>query len=1337
MRIIYRNMQGLRSKQDQLLKELKSSMADIAIVLETFMSDEMINNHSVHGYYGYHRQRVADGSQARGGVAIFIRDDGMFKHEVIYTSPSWAKIESITIKIVSTSGNEELYITGAYAPKQNWVTEEELMIAIPTDRISESAKWIIGADINSHHELWDNLIDQDAHGEQVVEFMIAHDLQCANDPAQPTRSAIARSEVKHSSPDITLVRNIEVTEWITYAGVGSDHNWIKIEIASTKQHTPTKRRYWALAKANWEEYAKILDEKLDELKTKTIVSMTEAMLTAMKAAVPKGSRKNYVPIWSDKMKEAQQVYEAADKAHRESPCEKNFAALNRAKDDQTHVFRAERRKIFWERYQNALKHDDVWRLLRNRQRGPQISTNTRLEHEGKTYITDRQKAEAFARKFARISKRQGPKPMKMPIRSFAIPFTMDELTTSLKKQATGKAVGPDELPVEAVMHMSKKAKMFLLEAMNKSYVTGDVPQIWRRGYIIPLLKKLKSVKEMNSYRPVTLTSQISKIMERMIARRILFAIEPNLHHTQYGFRRGRSTVDALMEIVDEIVRAFDRYEPYDRTDGNGTSYTFQRALTVMIDFTSAFDTIGHRAVLEQLRKLGCGEHELRWVHSFISGRQGSVRVNEVTSAWTNFESGVPQGTVLGPLLFIVAINDLLASLTRAGIKNSAFADDLTLVTRDVSVNKCISLMQKGLDVIDDWTSRSCMTVNLKKTYGILFTHTTNASRFDTYDKELTYKGVVINIHDPSKAPPTMEGSRLLGIHFDRHLLFYQQVKKIKSGIILARQAVRCLSGKEFGAQRKMLCRFHETFARSRALNAVEAFWHLLSDTSQGRICAADREGLRQALGLMPGASEAQLIQESRLTPLDIEIMVRQATYYERCVRLGGNQTARAKRQNPDVSKQNRATQQYYRAPMHECKVATEQILKWAKIDPRSIIRAPLVQFPRLQPWARSNEETVSIHTVLVPGKTKTELSKSQQKQAVEERVKTLEDAGTLEFWTDGSAHPSEQRSGAGGTIYVKKDGIWTFQKAIRQPAGTLACSFTAEALGLKGILEEIKDVVNHAIIGFIDCQSLLVALDANSLHQTDLILEDIWGLLLHISKRNTIILQHVFSHCGVEKNDEVDRMAEEATLLQQQGKPVSFRDAKAVIKAWARAQTKDRARPAEIVRHDIEDNWTRYQQVIASQIRAGAVSFIGHWPRRFNKKMAISCRFCAHQDHMVQSALGSPQPIRNSKQSVTCTTCGHTYADLCKFNRHLDNKGSSKCKTEQRKLFVKAPTVPVAHIDRNPSTGPEETIQHVLECPAARVAGKFKSNHTMDKILFLEELQRYLENNDERNLNQA
>ena len=225
------------------------------------------------------------------------------------------------------------------------------------------------------------------------------------------------------------------------------------------------------------------------------------------------------------------------------------------------TFREEKKNVFWEKFTTLKANNEVWGLLKNSKRSPQASTNTILTSDDGTELkTDRQKAEAFVKRYAKVSRRTGPIPKKYPVNGAASrPLTWDEFCVSLAKMSKGKAVGPDELPIEAVINLPESAQRTLLAAMNDSYLRGDVPLIWRRGCIIPILKPDEPATDVGSYRPVTFTSQISKLMERMIARRIIYEIHPKLHSAQYGFRSGLSTVDALMEVIDELVRCCARF----------------------------------------------------------------------------------------------------------------------------------------------------------------------------------------------------------------------------------------------------------------------------------------------------------------------------------------------------------------------------------------------------------------------------------------------------------------------------------------------------------------------------------------------------------------------------------------------------------------------------------------------------------------------------------------------------------------------------------------------------------------------------------------------------------
>eukprot|EP00759_Apiculatamorpha_spiralis_P007344 PhF_6_TR14385/c0_g1_i1/m.22998 len=537
------------------------------MLTETYTSDELVNTHDVSGYAMYSRMRTIDGEQSRGGAVMLVLDDGSWKHREIHRSPEGSRIESVTVEL--TGVTESFWATVAYVRPGIMVDATELASALPVSKVPGDGKWIIGTDMNAHHELWDAFMEEDARGEMVVNFMIENDLQCGNDPDKPTRSAVNQKKAAEveSCPDVIMTRNLEINNFCIGKDAHSDHNWLTFDIDGVAPGKATKRRYWNLKKANWEAYSWAVDVMIKREGGRiSIDKLSNIMYAAMRQHVPKTTHKSHSPLWTERMTEALKEYEEADARYRAHPTEENLWATKQAKHNMERVHKEERLKVFWEKYHRVSKTKEVWKLLRNNVGRAKASTNSVIVEETtardgnvqrKEHKSDREKARAFVRKFAQVSKRTGPEAKKVKVGGTLHHLTMDEFRVALRKTPRGKAVGPDELPIEAVDHLTQWAQTCLLEAMNWSYIRGDVPMIWRRGWIVPVLKPNKNAADIGSYRPVTLTSQVSKLMERMIARRVIYAIEGKMHHYQYGFRAGLSTTDALSEIVEEVVTAFD------------------------------------------------------------------------------------------------------------------------------------------------------------------------------------------------------------------------------------------------------------------------------------------------------------------------------------------------------------------------------------------------------------------------------------------------------------------------------------------------------------------------------------------------------------------------------------------------------------------------------------------------------------------------------------------------------------------------------------------------------------------------------------------------------------
>ena len=233
--------------------------------------------------------------------------------------------------------------------------------------------------------------------------------------------------------------------------------------------------------------------------------------------------------------------------------------------------------------------------------------------------------------------------------------------------------------------------------MNKSIKTGDLPDIWKEAIITPIFKG--GLKELPSnYRPVSLTSQIAKLLERIIRWYLVKYLELNeaFPESQHGFRECRSTVSQLLEHHDEIIDALEKNANID---------------IIMLDFCKAFDKINISILLKKLKVLGIGVNIARWIAHFLIKRKQKVVVNKKSSQWSEVKSGVPQGTILAALLFLIYIADIGNEVINSSI--ASYADDSKL--KKIIENKSDGeKLQADLNTVYKWTENNIMEFNLTK-----------------------------------------------------------------------------------------------------------------------------------------------------------------------------------------------------------------------------------------------------------------------------------------------------------------------------------------------------------------------------------------------------------------------------------------------------------------------------------------------------------------------------------------------------------------------------------------------------------------------------------------------
>ncbi|KAK3091269.1 hypothetical protein FSP39_018491 [Pinctada imbricata] len=235
---------------------------------------------------------------------------------------------------------------------------------------------------------------------------------------------------------------------------------------------------------------------------------------------------------------------------------------------------------------------------------------------------------------------------------------------------------------------------------NISINTGVLPEDWRNADIAPIFKKGNKYEAAN-YRPVSLTSVCCKTLEHIICRHILQHLEKHriLSNLQHEFRSGHSCESQLIITMEDIMRRYDQKKQVD---------------LVILDFSKAFDTVPHRKLLHKLRNYGIhgNFNILRWISSFLMDRQQRVVVEGETSTKCAVDSGVPQGTVLGPLLFLCHINDLPLSVSS---HVRLFADDC-LLYREINCHSDHIQLQEDLKSLELWARKWGMKFNATKCY---------------------------------------------------------------------------------------------------------------------------------------------------------------------------------------------------------------------------------------------------------------------------------------------------------------------------------------------------------------------------------------------------------------------------------------------------------------------------------------------------------------------------------------------------------------------------------------------------------------------------------------------
>ena len=333
---------------------------------------------------------------------------------------------------------------------------------------------------------------------------------------------------------------------------------------------------------------------------------------------------------------------------------------------------------------------------------------------------------------------------------YLTPVSSDEIITTTVQCKSKTSEDYNSLSMNVIKYIIKTVVKPFEHICNLSFKTGVVPDGMKIAKIIPLYKS-GDKQLFTNYRPVALLPQFSKIIEKLFCKRLNAFIDKYnlLTDSQYGFRPKRSTSTALLELVEEIVKANDNRK-----------YT----IGVFIDLRKAFDTIDHVLLLRKLEKMGIRGTANHWLYSYLQNRKQYVSLGKYSSHLSTVLCGVPQGSVLGPLLFILYINDIcnVSNL----LKLILFADDTNLFRSGDNLEKLSREISVELSKLNVWFKVNKLSLNVAKTNFIVFS---GKKRVD---------GVRVTID--SKSLEQVDSTKFLGVIIDERLTWKQHICNMKT-----------------------------------------------------------------------------------------------------------------------------------------------------------------------------------------------------------------------------------------------------------------------------------------------------------------------------------------------------------------------------------------------------------------------------------------------------------------------------------------------------------------------------------------------------------------------------
>lgn len=654
--------------------------------------------------------------------------------------------------------------------------------------------FIVLGDYNAHHQSWGSSVTN-SYGVAVLDMVESLNLCIVNSGAVTRRTP---PNIGASAPDLSICSPslaASLSWQVLSSSFGSDHFPILLSLPLQNNDIPkrTPRLKYRLDDADWSLFRSHLELKVASLpaiihgnEDSCSQALARAIIEAADEIFPvkNGSRGRIPspPWWDQECSDAIRSRKEAELAYYEFSSEENFDSVIEAIKNTKKLFKKKKFES-WRSFCLSLSPDVrpsvVWRNIRRFRSGFRESHSMYLP----PFLADE-----FLNRLAPPS---APELISLPLLApsdrgelnniFSI-FELKGALSDLKDSAPGS----DGIPYSFIVNLSDELLNYYLSLINSIVISGNIPLSWKTQEVLPILKPNKDPALSSSYRPIALSSVLMKIAEHLVKHRLEWFLESRglLSSNQFGFRRGRSTIDSLSIFITDIRLAFSCNES---------------VVAAFLDVTAAYDNVIISVLLEKLQALSVPPILINFIINMLSERCIKLKISESSTESRLAWRGLPQGSVLSPILYNVYSSDLENALNGT-VYVLQYADDLLLYSSRRSVEEASSSLSLSLNLLRDWLHRNGLELSPSKSSVVVFSR----------------KRILppISVSYGNDFIPVKVNAKVLGVILDQKLSGVDHCDYVISKCERTLNILRCLSGVWWGAHPFTLKLLYNALIRS-------------------------------------------------------------------------------------------------------------------------------------------------------------------------------------------------------------------------------------------------------------------------------------------------------------------------------------------------------------------------------------------------------------------------------------------------------------------------------------------------------------------------------------------